>query len=110
MRSPARTPGVPGTLLVVTLLAAGLAWTGWAAWRRVELPGAAVWPDMRLDVNTATSAELNALPGIGPTLAGRIVAERDTRGPYAALDDLRRVRGIGPALIEHIEPYAVVQK
>lgn len=47
-----------------------------------------------LDPNTATVAQLEALPGIGPTLARRIVAARSTR-PYARVDDLGRVRGIG---------------
>jgi competence ComEA-like helix-hairpin-helix protein len=50
-----------------------------------------------IDPNTATAAELARLPGVGPALAARIIAERE-RGPFATLDDLRRVRGIGAAL------------
>ncbi|MBS2032099.1 MAG: helix-hairpin-helix domain-containing protein [Deltaproteobacteria bacterium] len=49
-----------------------------------------------LDVNQATEAELDALPGIGAQLAQRIVAERKAHGPFANLEALERVPGIGP--------------
>ena len=49
-----------------------------------------------LDVNQATQAELEALPGIGAQLAQRIVAERQAHGPFADLEALSRVPGIGP--------------
>lgn len=51
----------------------------------------------RVDPNTATAAELERLPGIGPSLAARIVEERE-RAPFRVLEDLIRVRGIGAAL------------
>ena len=95
-------------MLAVTIVAVALAWTAWSRSGRVGLPVAA-WPDMRLDVNTASAAELNALPGIGPRLSWGIVAERDTNGPFVALDDLQRVRGVGPAVVERIEAHAVVE-
>lgn len=50
-----------------------------------------------IDPNTATAAELDRLPGIGPSLAARILEER-TRGPFTTVGDLTRVRGIGAAL------------
>ena len=59
----------------------------------------------RLNINTATAAQLEALPGIGPTLAQRIVAYRDTHGPFATVDDLLAVSGIGPALLEKLRPW-----
>lgn len=48
------------------------------------------------DVNTATRAELMRLPGIGAVLADRIIASRETDGPFASLIDFQRVQGIGP--------------
>ena len=58
-----------------------------------------------VDVNQAHASELERLPGIGPALAGRIVAERQRRGRFTGPGDLLRVRGIGPATIEKIENY-----
>jgi competence ComEA-like helix-hairpin-helix protein len=50
-----------------------------------------------IDPNTATAAELDRLPGVGPSLAARIVEERE-RAPFRTVGDLTRVRGIGPSL------------
>ena len=58
-----------------------------------------------LDVDRASAAELERLPGIGPSLAARIVAEREQNGPFGGADALRRVRGIGPRTLERIRPY-----
>lgn len=55
-----------------------------------------------VDVNRATSAELQGLSGIGPALAERIIAHRDSAGPFRAAADLLAVRGIGPATLERI--------
>lgn len=55
---------------------------------------AAVGP---IDVNRATPAELETLPGVGPATAGAIVTERERNGPFLTVDDLERVPGIGPA-------------
>jgi competence ComEA-like helix-hairpin-helix protein len=49
-----------------------------------------------LDLNLASAAELARLPGVGPSLAGRIVADRERAGPFASADALRRVLGVGP--------------
>ena len=67
------------------------------------LPGVPVTtaPPAVLDPNTATRGQLEALPGIGPTLALRIVAGRSLR-PYRRVDDLRRVRGIGDRTLARI--------
>ncbi len=59
-----------------------------------------------VDINTAGVAELEQLPGIGPTLARRIVDDRERHGPFATPEALARVEGIGPktydALKEHL--------
>lgn len=54
-------------------------------------------PAHRVDIDRANAAELQALPGIGPALAARIVANRDSLGPFGSLAALRRVKGIGEA-------------
>jgi competence ComEA-like helix-hairpin-helix protein len=55
-----------------------------------------------LNVNRATAVELEALPGIGPSLARRIVADREAQGPFANVAALDRVPGIGPALLARL--------
>ncbi len=54
-------------------------------------------------VNRAARTELLCLPGIGPVLAARIVAERDARGAFRDLTDLERVQGLGPARIARLK-------
>jgi competence protein ComEA len=64
---------------------------------------------LRIDVNSATEAELGALPRIGPALARRIVEDRSVSGPFRTLEDLDRVPGIGPRTIEAIRDQAVAR-
>jgi competence ComEA-like helix-hairpin-helix protein len=59
-------------------------------------------PGTALNVNRATAVELERLPGIGPSLASRIVADREARGPFATVQALDRVPGIGPALVKRL--------
>ncbi len=61
-------------------------------------------PAGKVDPNTAGPARLMDLPGIGPALAGRIVADRERHGPYRRAEDLLRVPGIGPATLRRIRP------
>ena len=53
-----------------------------------------------VDVNRAGVAELEALPGVGPVLAQRIVEHREQTGPFASVDELQDVPGIGPAIFD----------
>jgi len=55
-----------------------------------------------LMLNTASAQDLDALPGIGPVLAGRIVAWRTQHGPFASVDALTDVPGIGPAMLARL--------
>jgi len=59
----------------------------------------------QLDINAAPWPELTLLPGVGETLARRIVAERHLNGRFAETEHLMRVEGIGPKTIEQIRPY-----
>lgn len=59
----------------------------------------------KVDPNEAGVVELACLPGIGPVLARRILDDRLRRGRFRSIEDLQRVRGIGPKLIERIRPY-----
>jgi len=79
--------------------------------------GAAQGPDTqpsasltrRVNINAATMAELEMLPGIGPALARRIIEDRDTHGPFQTLDALDRVKGIGPRTIDRLRGLASVE-
>jgi competence protein ComEA len=68
----------------------------------VAIPGVGAGP---VNVNTASAAELETLPGIGPSKAEDIIANR----PYASVDDLDRVPGIGPATLDALRDLVIVQ-
>ena len=65
-------------------------------------------PTARVNVNTASEAELDTVPGIGPALAQRIIAHREQHGPFRSVDGLQEVRGIGPRSIERMAPAVTV--
>lgn len=61
-----------------------------------------------LNLNTATEAQLDTLPGIGPTLAGAIIRERERRGGFTSVGQLRDVRGIGEKRFADLAPLVTV--
>jgi competence protein ComEA len=61
--------------------------------------------EFQIDINAADWPEFSVLPGIGETLARRIVESRAEDGLFADTEELRRVRGIGPKTLERIRPY-----
>lgn len=63
-------------------------------------------PAQLVDLNVADENELEALPGIGPALAARIVEFREANGPFASLDDLLDVGGMTQRKLDALEPYA----
>lgn len=65
------------------------------------LPAATPGP---VNVNTATAAELEALPDIGPTIAGRIVEYRTQHGPFQSLEELEVIEGISGRMVEDLRP------
>ena len=113
---PSRWPWLPrladqaGVALLVLLALAGiLSWwisQGGLQGRLIETQRAEpLSAAFRVDINTADWPELCQLPGIGETLAQRIVQSRAARGRFLDHQDLRRVRGIGPKTLERIRPY-----
>lgn len=56
-----------------------------------------------VNINTATAAELDTLPGIGPSLAGKIVTYRETNGPFQTLEEIMNVSGIGQSTFDEIK-------
>lgn len=66
----------------------------------LDRPG---WIGGRLDLDVATAAQLDSLPGVTPLMAKRIVADRMSRGPFLNRDGLRRVAGAGPRFVAAID-------
>jgi len=95
-------------LTLAALVSIGAYWVaqGGASGRLIEIdraPRQSV--QFQLDVNQADWPEISVLPEVGETLARRIVESRVADGPFADLDELQRVRGIGPKTLERIRPY-----
>ncbi|MCC6661689.1 MAG: helix-hairpin-helix domain-containing protein [Phycisphaerales bacterium] len=62
-----------------------------------------------LDLNTASAAQLELLPSIGPSLARRIVEYRGANGKFGSVSDLDKVSGIGPLTLEKVRPLVTVK-
>lgn len=62
----------------------------------------------KINLNTATAAQLDVLPGVGPVLAERIVAHREQHGGFRSVDDLRQVNGIGDARYQELKDLVTV--
>lgn len=112
-----------GLVALILLIAAGLAASAFMRARQSGL----VWEDVPLvaqaqgdaaslkpapqllpvDINSATAAELEAVPGLGPERA-RAIASGRRAGPYRTLEDLDRVPGIGPTTIKRLRGYLTV--
>lgn len=65
--------------------------------------GGAPSPSAPLDLNTATAEQLDALPGVGPVTAQKIIDYRTTHGPFHAVDELQGVPGIGPSKMAQLK-------
>ncbi|MDZ4829021.1 MAG: helix-hairpin-helix domain-containing protein [Phycisphaerae bacterium] len=94
-----------GTFVLATACIVAAVWASISVASR-PLPGPPVTlTPHTIDLNAASRAELELLPGVGPALAAEIVADRVKRGAFTRVSDLDRVRGIGPATLEEIAPH-----
>ncbi len=75
---------------------------------RVPLVGESVMGDGRININLADVGTLEGLPGVGPVLAARIAEYREAHGPFASVDALDDVSGVGPAVLEKMRAAATV--
>ena len=64
--------------------------------------------EIAIDLNRATAAELQLLPGVGPALSRRIVEYRESQGEFDRIEDVMQVSGIGPRTFEAIKVYLTV--
>ncbi len=75
-----------------------------------ELRNASPLPtSLLININSATQAELEKLPGIGPTKAAQIISYRETNGYFLTIEDIKKVSGIGDATFETIQNYITVE-
>lgn len=107
-QAPGDPAALPGTLYDTTGSGCRLTLTRAGDVASVEegvLTGAVAlalgWP---LDLNRAGATDLEALPGVGPSLARAIVADREANGPFCSIEALDRVAGVGPAFLEKHAP------
>jgi competence protein ComEA len=62
-----------------------------------------------IDLNLASARDLAFVPGLTAALAGEVIADRADGGPFASVDELLRVRGVGPRRLERARPFLVVE-
>lgn len=65
--------------------------------------------EFRINLNTASAEDLQKIPGIGPTIAQRILAYRTEQGGFQSVSELMAVSGIGEKSLEHFEPYLYIE-
>jgi len=66
-------------------------------------------PGETVNINSASKEELIALPGIGATLAERIISYRENEGEFGSIEDLQKVKGISKKKLEKLKPHVTVQ-
>jgi competence protein ComEA len=94
--APCGTPGVVDGVLVCDGAGAPAGARAWLAGHK-------------LDVNVATAGELEAIPGVGPSMARAILQARAARGRFASFDDIDDIDGVGPKTLEKLRPYIEVR-
>lgn len=81
-------------------LAAGAGWPTQVAAQEKPVASDAKVSDAKVNINTASKAELMKLDGVGPAVADKIIEYRSTSGPFKKPEDIRKVRGFGKGLWE----------
>lgn len=92
-------------MMMAALFVLGLGFTAVAAQESSRAPAEASAP---VNLNTATPAQLEMLPGVGPALAQRIVDYRQQSGGFKKIEELMNVRGIGEASFLKLKPLVTV--
>ena len=103
---------VVSVLVVSSLVLMAAHWARLSGWgtQPIEIDRIPRTPvGFRLDLNTTNWVELSQLEGIGPTLARRIIADREENGRFDRVDELQRVRGIGPRTVARLKPWLTVR-
>ncbi len=62
----------------------------------------------KINVNRASEGDLQSIPGVGPSLAAKIIKDRESNGPFASVDDLTRVSGIGEKKLESMREFITI--
>ena len=73
-----------------------------------SIEGNSNYENVKININTATLAELDNLPGIGPAIAQKIIEYREENGGFNSIEDLQNVKGIGQAKYEDIKERVTV--
>ncbi len=102
-----RSQLVTALMLVIVLACASAAP---AAAAPSAAPKAGATEARPVDINTADSAALESVPGIGKSLSQRILTFREKNGPFQSVDDLMKVQGVGEKSIQKLRPYLTVSK
>ena len=105
LRAAGKTGSATGVGVVAPALAGQDIVQQAAQARRAQALAQPLAPGERVDVDHAAAEELRRLPGVGPRLAARIVADRETNGPFGSVSGLARVPGLGPAKLRGILPF-----
>ncbi len=92
-------------LLMIAVIAIPLAIGAWQLYKKFDKESAPGEGGLVVNVNLATQQELETIPGVGPVLAREIIRGR----PYDKVEDLDRVKGIGPYVFNSMRPYVRVE-
>lgn len=102
-----------GVFVAVFLMLSGYHWATLGGWgmRPIELKHLpARQYDFRIDINSASWVEWTQIEGIGEVTAQKIIDDRQANGPFRSVQDLLRVKGIGPKTLEKMRPFLLEPK